>query len=164
MAKPAKQSAAQSPTEGTAAPSFSLPTDSGETVHLKDFAGRKLVVFFYPRADTPTCTKEAVDFTRLAAKFASAGAALLGVSDDSVRKQKRFSDKHKLKAALGSDEAGEMIRAYGVWGEKTLYGRTFEGVLRTTFLIDGKGRIAKIWRVARVDGHAEEVLAAAKAL
>jgi peroxiredoxin Q/BCP len=158
------KTASDSPVEGNAAPDFSLPTNSGETVRLKDFAGKKLVVFFYPRADTPTCTKEAIDFTRLAAKFASAGTALLGVSDDSVRKQKRFSDKHKLKPALGSDEAGETIRAYGVWGEKTLYGRTFEGVLRTTFLIDRKGRIARIWRVARVDGHAEDVLAAAKAL
>lgn len=156
--------AKQSPAEGSAAPDFSLPTEDGKTVTLKDFAGKKLVVFFYPRADTPTCTREAVDFTRLAAKFAAAGTALLGVSDDSVRKQKRFSDKHKLKTALGSDEAGEMIRAYGVWGEKTLYGRTFEGVLRTTFLIDGKGKIARIWRVTRVDGHPDEVLAAAKSL
>jgi thioredoxin-dependent peroxiredoxin len=160
MVKDAKES----PAEGAAAPDFSLPTESGGEVGLKDFAGKKLVVFFYPRADTPTCTKEAIDFTRLAAKFAAADTSLLGVSDDPVHKQKRFGDKHKLKIALGSDEAGDMIRAYGVWGEKKLYGRTFEGVLRTTFLIDSKGRIARIWRVTRVQGHADEVLAAAKAL
>lgn len=153
-----------SPGEGRAAPDFSLPTDDGRQVALRDFADKKLVVFFYPRADTPTCTKEAVDFTRLAAKFAAADTVLLGVSDDPVRKQKRFSDKHKLKTALGSDEAGQMIRAYGVWGEKQMYGRTFEGVLRSTFLIDRKGRIARIWRVARIDGHAAEVLEAARAL
>jgi peroxiredoxin Q/BCP len=150
--------------EGGAAPDFSLPTENGRQVGLNDFAGSKLVVFFYPRADTPTCTREAVDFTRLAARFEAAGTALLGVSDDPVRKQKRFSEKHKLKVALGSDEAGQMIRAYGAWGEKTMYGRTFEGVLRTTFLIGPKGRIARIWRGVSVDGHADEVLAAAKAL
>jgi peroxiredoxin Q/BCP len=158
------ESAPPSPAEGAAAPGFSLPTETGREVNLTDFAGSKLVVFFYPRADTPTCTREAVDFTRLAAKFADAGTALLGVSDDPVRKQKRFSDKHKLKVALASDEARDMIRAYGCWGEKTMYGRTFEGVLRTTFLIDSKGRIARVWRGVTVDGHADEVLAVAKAL
>lgn len=150
--------------EGTAAPAFSLPTETGGVVALKDFADRKLVLFFYPRADTPTCTKEAIDFTRLAAKFEAAGTAVVGISDDPVRKQKRFSDKHKLKVTLASDEDHKAIEAYGVWGEKSMYGRTFEGVLRTTLLIDSKGRIARIWRVTAVNGHADEVLEAARAL
>lgn len=150
--------------EGTTAPAFSLPTETGETVTLKDFAGKKFVLFFYPRADTPTCTKEAIDFTRLAAEFEAADTAVLGISDDPVRKQKRFSDKHKLKVTLASDEDRKAIEAYGVWGEKTMYGRTFEGVLRTTLLVDRKGRIARIWRVAAVNGHANEVLEAARAL
>lgn len=155
---------ASGPAEGSSAPDFVLPSETGDAVRLRDFAGRKLVVFFYPRADTPTCTREALDFTRLAAKFAAAGTALLGVSNDPVRKQSRFKDKHRLKVTLASDETGAMIGRYGAWGEKRMYGRTFEGVLRTTVLIDSQGRIARVWRGVTVDGHAAAVLDAARGL
>jgi len=149
--------------EGTKAPAFHLPRDGGDTVSLADFAGRKLVLFFYPRADTPGCTKEAIDFTRLAGAFADAQTAVLGVSADGLKAQEAFRDKHELAVPLASDEKHEMLEAYGVWGEKSMYGRTFLGILRTTVLIGANGRILKIWRHVKVDGHADEVLAAAQA-
>ncbi len=149
--------------EGAKAPAFHLPRDGGDTVSLADFAGRKLVLFFYPRADTPGCTKEAIDFTRLAGAFADAQTAVLGVSADPLRAQEAFRDKHELAVPLASDEKHEMLEAYGVWGEKSMYGRTFLGILRTTVLIGANGRILKIWRHVKVDGHADEVLAAAQA-
>ncbi len=149
--------------EGAKAPAFHLPRDGGDTVSLADFAGRKLVLFFYPRADTPGCTKEAIDFTRLAGAFADAQTAVLGVSADPLKAQEAFRDKHELAVPLVSDEKHEMLEAYGVWGEKSMYGRTFLGILRTTVLIGANGRIAKIWRHVKVDGHADEVLAAAQA-
>ena len=148
--------------EGSQAPPFTLPRDGGRTVRLSDFAGKKLVLFFYPRADTPGCTREAIDFTRLAGAFAACGTAVLGISADPLRAQEKFRDKHKLTVPLISDEQHEMLQAYGAWGEKSMYGKTFLGILRTTVLIGSDGRIAKIWRNVRVDGHAEEVLAAAK--
>jgi len=151
-------------TEGMKAPVFRLPRDGGETVSLADFAGRKLVLFFYPRADTPGCTKEAIDFTRLAGAFADSGTAVLGVSADPLKAQEAFRDKHELAIPLVSDEQHAMLEAYGVWGEKSMYGRTFLGILRTTVLIDADGRIARIWRHVKVDGHADEVLAAATAI
>jgi peroxiredoxin Q/BCP len=144
------------------APAFTLPVDGGSSVSLKDFMGRNLVLYFYPKADTPGCTKEAIAFSRLRAAFAKAGTDILGVSADPVAAQDKFKAKHKLKIALASDETKKMLAAYGVWGEKSLYGRKFMGVIRTTFLIDGKGRIARIWPKVSVEGHAEEVLAAAK--
>ena len=147
---------------GDKAPAFTLPADDGSSVSLKDFMGRKLVLYFYPKADTPGCTKEAIAFTRLRAAFAKAGTDILGVSADPVAAQDKFKAKHKLKVALASDETKKMLAAYGAWGEKSLYGRKFIGVLRKTFLIDGKGRIARVWPKVRVDGHAEEVLAAAR--
>lgn len=150
-------------TEGTKAPAFHLPRDGGNSVSLVDYAGQKLVVFFYPRADTPGCTKEAIDFTRLKAAFAKAGTAVIGVSGDSLKAQEAFRNKHQLSVPLASDEKHEMLEAYGAWGEKSMYGRTFEGVLRTTVLIGADGRIVKIWRNVRVDGHADEVLTAAQA-
>ena len=150
--------------EGAAAPRFSLPRDGGGSVSLADFAGRKLVLFFYPRADTPGCTREAIDFTRLSDAFADAGAAVLGVSADTVKAQESFRAKHGLSVPLISDERHEMLEAYGAWGEKSMYGRTFMGIIRTTVLIDAKGRIAKIWRHVRVDGHADEVLTAVRAM
>lgn len=150
--------------EGVSAPSFSLPRDGGGSVSLVDYAGRKLVLFFYPRADTPGCTREAIDFTRLEADFADAGAAVLGVSADTVKAQESFRDKHALTVPLISDEQHEMLEAFGAWGEKSMYGRTFMGIIRTTILIGADGRIARIWRNVRVDGHADEVLAAARAL
>jgi peroxiredoxin Q/BCP len=149
--------------EGAKAPAFHLPRDGGDTVSLADFAGRKLVLFFYPRADTPGCTKEAIDFTRLAGAFADAETAVLGVSADPLKAQEAFRDKHELSVPLASDEQHEMLEAYGVWGEKSMYGRTFLGILRTTVLIGANGRILKIWRHVKVDGHADEVLAAAQA-
>jgi thioredoxin-dependent peroxiredoxin len=149
---------------GTTAPAFRLPRDGGETVSLADYAGKKLVLFFYPRADTPGCTREAIDFTRLADAFAESQTAILGVSADPLKAQEAFRDKHQLSMPLVSDEAHEMLESYGVWGEKSMYGRTFQGILRTTVLIGADGRIGKIWRNVKVDGHADDVLAAARAL
>jgi thioredoxin-dependent peroxiredoxin len=150
--------------EGTKAPAFRLPRDGGETVSLADYSGKKLVLFFYPRADTPGCTREAIDFTRLADAFAESQTAILGVSADPLKAQEAFRDKHQLSMPLVSDEAHEMLESYGVWGEKSMYGRTFQGILRTTVLIGADGRIGKIWRNVKVDGHADDVLAAARAL
>ena len=149
---------------GDKAPTFSLPRDGGKTVSLKDFKGRNLVVYFYPKADTPGCTREAMAFSRLRPAFAKAGTEILGVSADPVKAQDKFKAKHKLKIPLASDEKHQMLEAYGAWGEKSLYGRKFLGVIRKTFLIDGEGRIAQVWPKVSVDGHAEEVLEAAKAL
>jgi len=149
--------------EGAKAPAFRLPRDGGSTVSLADYSGKKLVLFFYPRADTPGCTKEAIDFTRLSGAFAESGTAVLGVSADPPKAQEAFRDKHELATPLVSDEAHEMLEAYGVWGEKSMYGRTFHGILRTTVLIGSNGRILRIWRHVRVDGHADEVLAAVRA-
>jgi len=150
--------------EGAMAPDFTLPRDGGGTVRLADYAGRKLVLFFYPKANTPGCTREAIDFTRLSADFANSGTAVLGVSADSVKAQDGFREKHQLAVPLLSDSTHEMLGAYGAWGEKSLYGRKFLGIIRSTVLIGSDGRIAKIWRNVKVDGHAEAVLAAARAL
>jgi peroxiredoxin Q/BCP len=150
--------------EGAKAPAFQLPRDGGGTVSLSDYAGKNLVLFFYPRADTPGCTKEAIDFTRLSGAFAESGTALLGVSADPPKAQEAFRDKHELATPLASDEQHQMLEAYGVWGEKSMYGKTFLGIVRTTVLIGADGRILKIWRNVRVDGHADEVLAAVQAL
>src|SRR5258708_16112043 len=152
------------PVEGAKAPSFHLPRDGGDTVSLADYAGKKLVLFFYPRADTPGCTREAIDFTRLKGAFAESATEVLGISADSLSAQERFRDKHKLGVALISDEKHQMLEAYGAWGEKSMYGRTFLGILRTTVLIGADGCIAQIWRHVKVDGHADDVLAAAQAL
>lgn len=162
--KPAGSAKATGLAEGAKAPGFRLPRDGGDSVSLSDFAGQKLVVFFYPRADTPGCTKEAIDFTRLKADFAAAGTAVLGVSADPVTAQEAFRNKHQLAIPLISDERHEMLEAYGAWGEKSLYGRTFTGIIRTTVLIGPDGRVARVWRNVRVDGHADQVLEAAGAL
>jgi peroxiredoxin Q/BCP len=154
----------QAPVDGGSAPQFRLPRDGGGTIALSDFAGRKLVLFFYPRADTPGCTREAIDFTRLAGAFAEAGTAVVGISADPVKSQDSFRDKHKLSVPLLSDEQHGVLEAYGAWGEKSMYGKTFLGILRTTVLVDANGRIARVWRRVKVDGHADEVLAAARAL
>jgi peroxiredoxin Q/BCP len=122
------------------------------------------VIFFYPRANTPGCTREAMDFSRLANEFAACGTTVLGVSADPVKTQESFRAKHKLTVPLISDEKHEMLEAYGAWGEKSMYGKVFLGILRTTVLVASDGRIARIWRRVRVDGHAEEVLAAARDL
>jgi peroxiredoxin Q/BCP len=150
-------------TEGAKAPSFALPRDGGKAVSLADYAGQKLVLFFYPRADTPGCTKEAIDFTRLKGAFAAADTVVVGVSGDTLKAQEAFRNKHQLSVPLASDENHEMLAAYGAWGEKSMYGRTFMGILRTTVLIGADGKIIRIWRRVKVDGHADEVLAAAQA-
>jgi peroxiredoxin Q/BCP len=149
---------------GAKAPAFALPRDGGGKISLADFAGRKLVLYFYPRADTPGCTKEAIDFSRLKTAFAKAGTEILGVSADPVPAQDKFKAKHKLGFALASDETHRMLEAYGVWQEKSMYGRKFMGVVRATFLIGPDLRIAHVWPKVSVAGHAEEVLAAAKTL
>jgi peroxiredoxin Q/BCP len=151
-------------TEGAKAPAFHLPRDGGGTISLSDHAGKKLVLFFYPRADTPGCTKEAIDFTRLSGAFAQSQTAILGVSADPPKAQEAFRDKHQLSTPLVSDEKHEMLEAYGVWGEKSMYGKTFQGIFRTTILIGKDGRIMRIWRNVKVDGHADDVLAAARSL
>jgi peroxiredoxin Q/BCP len=152
------------PVAGAKAPAFTLPRDGGGKVSLKDFKGSNLVLYFYPKADTPGCTKEAIAFSRLRADFSKAGTAILGVSADPVVAQDRFKSKHKIAVALASDEAKTMLAAYGAWGEKLMYGRKFMGVIRKTFLIDDAGRIVRIWPKVRVPGHAEEVLDAARNL
>jgi peroxiredoxin Q/BCP len=157
------RSAGAALTEGAKAPAFQLPRDGGTSVSLADYAGQKLVIFFYPRADTPGCTKEAIDFTRLSGAFADSKIGVLGVSADPLKAQESFRDKHQLLVPLASDQTHEMLEAYGVWGEKSMYGKTFLGILRTTVLVDAKGKVAKIWRNVKVDGHADEVLAAAQA-
>jgi peroxiredoxin Q/BCP len=149
---------------GDKAPNFKLPGDDGSTVSLADFKGRKLVVYFYPRADTPGCTRESIDFSKLRAAFTKAGADVIGVSADPVKAQEAFKKKHKLGVGLLSDETHAMLEAYGAWGKKSMYGKTFMGITRMTYLIGPDGRIAQVWPRVKVDGHAAEVLAAAKAL
>jgi len=151
-------------TAGAKAPAFALPRDGGSEISLADFRGRKLALFFYPKASTPGCTREAQAFSALARKFAAAGTAILGVSADPVKAQDKFKAKYGLTVPLASDERHAMLEAYGVWGEKTLYGRKFQGIFRVTYLIDAKGRISRVWRNVKVPGHAEEVLAAAREL
>jgi thioredoxin-dependent peroxiredoxin len=150
--------------EGDKAPGFSLEADGGGTVSLKDFAGKPLVLYFYPKDDTAGCTKEAIDFSSAAAAFKKLGVPVVGVSKDSVAAHDRFKQKHKLKVVLGSDPDGKAIESYGSWVEKSMYGRKYMGIDRSTFLIDGKGKIAKIWRKVRVPGHVEDVLAAVRSL
>jgi thioredoxin-dependent peroxiredoxin len=150
--------------EGSKAPAFKLPRDGGGTLSLSDFRGRKLVLFFYPRADTPGCTRESIEFSKLRASFAKSGTDVIGISADPVKAQDAFKKKHKLTVDLLSDEHHEMLKAYGAWGQKSMYGKTFMGIIRSTILIGPDGKIARIWPKVRVDGHAEEVLAAAKAL
>jgi len=149
---------------GAPAPPFSLPRDGGGTISLGDFAGRKLVLYFYPKANTSGCTKEAIDFSRLQAAFKRAGADIVGVSADAVTALDKFKAKQKLSVALASDEKHKALEAYGVWQEKSLYGRKFMGIVRSTFLIGPDQRIAKVWPKVSVAGHAEEVLEAVKAL
>ena len=149
---------------GTVAPAFTLPGDGGRTISLKDFAGKKLVLYFYPKDDTSGCTQEAKDFNALKADFAKAGADILGVSPDSAKSHDKFKAKYELDFPLASDESKAMLEAYGVWAEKSMYGKKYMGVERTTFLIDSAGKIAKVWNKVKVPGHAAEVLEAAKAL
>ncbi|VTZ51348.1 putative peroxiredoxin bcp [Methylocella tundrae] len=149
---------------GVAAPSFALPGDAGAKITLKNFKDRKLVLYFYPKDDTSGCTREAIDFNRLKGEFEKAGAAIVGVSPDSPASHAKFKAKHGLELELASDETKAMLEAYGVWAEKSMYGRKYMGVERTTFLIERDGTIAQVWNKVKVPGHAEAVLAAAQAL
>jgi peroxiredoxin Q/BCP len=149
--------------EGDRAPEFDLETDSGR-VSLAGLKGQKIALYFYPKDDTPACTNEGIAFSALKADFAKAGTVVLGVSKDTARKHGKFRAKYDLTVELGSDPEGAMIEAYGVWVEKTLYGRNYMGIERATFLIDGAGVIRRIWRKVKVAGHAEAVLEAAQAL
>ncbi|MBV8849951.1 MAG: peroxiredoxin [Methylobacteriaceae bacterium] len=153
----------QVPGDGDTAPDFALAGADGKHVRLKDFAGRKLVLYFYPKDDTPGCTKQAIDFNALRAEFARAGTDILGVSPDNAASHVKFQKKHDLALPLASDEAKDTLNAYGVWTQKSMYGRKYMGVERTTFLIKD-GKIARTWRKVSVPGHAEDVLKAAKGL
>lgn len=146
------------------APDFTLPTGDGQDLALASLRGKAVVLYFYPKDDTPGCTTEARDFTAKAADFAAAGAVVVGVSKDSPARHKKFADKHDLAVTLVSDEDGTLCEAYGVWGLKKFMGREYMGIERATFLIDGAGVIRKIWRNVKVKGHADEVLEAVKAL
>jgi peroxiredoxin Q/BCP len=150
--------------DGDKAPDFELPTESGEAIKLSRLKGRPVVVYFYPKDDTSGCTAEAKDFTRLAPDFKKAGVEVIGISPDSPESHQKFAKKYELKVRLAADADKAVASAYGVWVEKSMYGRKYMGVERSTFLIDKSGRIAKAWRKVKVPGHAEEVLAAATAL
>jgi len=149
---------------GDRAPDFSLITDTGETVRLSKLKGRPVVVYFYPKDDTSGCTAEAKAFTELAQEFADVGALVIGISPDSAASHAKFKTKHDLSVMLAADEDKAAAEAYGVWVEKSMYGRKYMGVERSTFLVDHKGRIAKAWRKVKVPGHAADVLTAVKGL
>ena len=143
---------------GEKSPNFTLPRNGEGSLSLEDFNGRSLVIFFYPKDDTPGCTKEAIGFTQELANFEAAGAAILGISKDTVAKHDKFIAKHDLKTPLLADITGEVCESFGVWKEKSMYGRTYMGIERSTFLIDGDGIIRQIWRKVRVNGHVDAVL------
>jgi peroxiredoxin Q/BCP len=149
---------------GDRAPAFRLETDSGEEITSAGLKGKPYVVYFYPKDDTSGCTREALDFTAARRKFTALGVLVLGVSKDSVASHRKFREKHKLTVALGSDPETKMAQDWGVWGEKTLYGRKYMGMERATFLVDAKGVIRAAWRKVKVPGHVEAVLVAARAL
>jgi peroxiredoxin Q/BCP len=149
---------------GADAPDFTLPRDGGETISLSQFRGRPVVLFFYPKDDTQACTVEAKDFTAAKADFDAAGVALVGLSPDPVKKHDKFVKKHELGVPLASDESLQTLEAYGVWKGKSMYGRTYMGVERTTVLVDAAGKIAEVWAKVKVNGHVDAVLEAAKKL
>ena len=150
--------------EGALAPDFTLPRNGGGTVSLREFRGRMVVLFFYPKDDTSGCTAESIAFSALSETFAEAGAVIIGLSPDSVKKHDKFAKKYELSVILAADEEKAVLNAYGVWVEKSMYGRKYMGVERTTVLIGTDGIVRKIWEKVKVPGHAEEVLAAARAL
>ncbi|MFN3233367.1 MAG: thioredoxin-dependent thiol peroxidase [Alphaproteobacteria bacterium] len=155
---------ATEPGVGDKAPAFSMQRDGGDTISSKDLKGQKVVLYFYPKDDTSGCTKEAIAFTENKAAFEAEGATIIGVSRDTVAKHEKFIAKHDLGIALGSDEDGAVTEAFGVWKEKKMYGKTYMGIERSTFLIDDKGVIREVWRKVRVPGHVDAVLEAVKAL
>ena len=148
---------------GDLAPAFELATNDGP-ISSADLTGKPFVLYFYPKDDTTGCTREAQDFTAAAADFAKAGVKVIGVSKDSLARHAKFTAKYDLGVPLGSDPDGEVIEAFGSWVEKTLYGRQYMGIDRSTFLVDSQGKLARIWRKVKTPGHAQEVLAAARAL
>lgn len=150
--------------KGTLAPDFNLPRDGGEMVCLSDFRGKPVVLYFYPKDDTSGCTSEALDFTKLKTNFDKIGVAVIGISPDNVKKHDKFKVKHGLDVILASDEEKTTLESYGVWVEKSMYGRKYMGVERSTFLINANGKIIEEWRKVSVSGHAENVLAAATLL
>ena len=153
------------PAAGDALPDIAMETPDGDSVKPSDFAGKKLVLFFYPKDNTPGCTTEAKDFTALKAEFDAAGVELLGISKDSAKKHQNFIAKHELTTPLATDaEEGGLSDALGIWTEKKMYGKTYMGMVRTTYLLGTDGKIAQVWNKVKVKGHAEEVLAAAKDL
>ena len=152
------------PETGDTAPDFTLPRDGGGELTLSALRPARVVLYFYPKDDTSGCTQEALGFTEAAEDFAAAGAQVIGVSRDSVAKHDRFVAKHGLKVALVSDEGGDVCESYGVWVEKSMYGKKYMGIERATFLIDGDGQIARVWRKVKVPGHVDEVLEAVRAL
>lgn len=152
------------PKAGDPAPDFALQTDTEGTIRLSDLRGRKVVVYFYPKDNTPGCTMEAIDFSALIDDFAAADTVVIGISPDSVRKHANFRDKKNLKVILAADEDREAVTAYGAWRQKSMFGKTYMGVVRSTFLIDRDGRIARVWPKVKVKGHAAEVLQAARQL
>jgi peroxiredoxin Q/BCP len=149
---------------GDKAPPFRLATDGGGEISLSKLKGTPFVLYFYPKDDTSGCTREALEFTKLAKKFQDLGVALVGMSKDSTASHDRFKTKHKLKLTLASDPETKIAQLYGVWVEKSMYGRKYMGMERATFLVDMGGKIREVWHKVKVDGHAEAVLAAAKAL
>ncbi len=152
------------PAIGDPAPAFDLPGSGGAQHSLEGHAGKTLVLYFYPKADTSGCTKQAVAFTELAGEFEAAGAVVVGVSKDPVKKLDKFVEKHELKVALASDEESDLCERYGVWVEKSMYGKKYMGIERSTFVIDADGKLRQEWRKVKVPGHAEAVLEAVKAL
>jgi peroxiredoxin Q/BCP len=151
-------------TEGSKAPDFSLETDGGGKVRLRDLKGRAVVLYVYPRDDTSGCTVEALAFSALKKKFETAGATIVGVSPDPVKSHDKFKARHDLSIMLAADPDKKMLERYGVWVEKSMYGRKYMGAERSTFLIDPQGKVARVWRKVKVSGHADEVLAAVKEL
>nr|WP_321508829.1 thioredoxin-dependent thiol peroxidase [uncultured Celeribacter sp.] len=149
--------------QGAKAPDFTLPRDGGSDVTLSDLRGQKIVLYFYPKDNTPGCTTEALDFTALKQEFDAAGVAVFGISKDSVKKHENFCAKHSLGIPLLSDAEGTVCEDYGVWAEKKMYGKTFWGIVRATFLIEEDGTIAQVWPKVKVTGHAQEVLEVARA-
>lgn len=154
----------ESISEGNPAPDFTLDTADGSKVSLSALKGKPVVVYFYPKDDTSGCTREAIDFSCLRPAFDEAGIAVIGISPDDAASHAKFAGKHDLNVVLGADPERQAIEAYGVWAEKSMYGRSYMGVDRSTFLVDRDGKLARIWRKVKVPGHAEEVLEAAKAL
>ena len=149
---------------GSKAPDFSLPSDSGQVTALSDHKGQIVVLYFYPKDDTSGCTREAIDFTARLQEFQSLGAVVIGVSPDSAAKHDKFKKKHDLGVTLIADEEREAIEAYGVWVEKSMYGKKYMGVERATFLIGRNGDIARVWRKVKVAGHADDVLSEVRGL